>query len=61
MKKIGKYEILGLLGRGGMSRVYKVRMPVTGKILALKLMSLRFWEPQRSGSGLYGKPKPWLV
>jgi len=39
MKKIGKYEILGLLGRGGMSRVFKVRMPITGKILALKLMS----------------------
>ncbi len=36
MKTIGRYEIRGLLGRGGMSKVYKVRMPVTGKILALK-------------------------
>ncbi|MBW2091256.1 MAG: hypothetical protein JRI34_03915 [Deltaproteobacteria bacterium] len=34
IKRIGKYEILDLLARGGMSRVYKVCMPLTGKILA---------------------------
>ncbi|MFZ1202314.1 MAG: protein kinase [Desulfobacterales bacterium] len=36
MKTIGKYIIRGLLGRGGMSRIYKVEHPVIGKILALK-------------------------
>lgn len=36
MKTIGKYIIRGLLGRGGMSRVYKVEIPVIGKIAALK-------------------------
>ncbi len=36
MKTIGKYEIRGLLGRGGMGRVYKVSVPVIGKIAALK-------------------------
>lgn len=41
MRKIGKYQVLGLLGRGGMGAVYKVRMPVTGKIMALKLLSPR--------------------
>ena len=39
MKTIGKYRIRGLLGRGGMSKVYKVEVPVIGKILALKWMA----------------------
>ncbi|AOY58069.1 MULTISPECIES: protein kinase domain-containing protein [Desulfococcus] len=38
MKKIGRYIVRGQLGRGGMGRVYKVEMPVTGKIVALKLL-----------------------
>lgn len=37
--KIGRYEICGMLGRGGMSRVYKVKVPVIGKIAALKILS----------------------
>jgi serine/threonine protein kinase len=39
MKKIGKYEICGLLGKGAMSTVYKVRFPKFAKIVALKLLS----------------------
>jgi len=39
MKKIGKYEVCGLLGKGAMSTVYKVRIPKLGKIVALKLLS----------------------
>ncbi|MGJ3522848.1 protein kinase domain-containing protein [Nitratidesulfovibrio sp. D1] len=35
---IGRYEVCGLLGRGGMGAVYKVRQPVTGRIAALKLL-----------------------
>jgi serine/threonine protein kinase len=39
VKTIGKYEVCGLLGKGGMSKVYKVRLPVIGKIAALKILS----------------------
>jgi serine/threonine protein kinase len=38
MKKIGRFTITGLLGKGGMGRVYKVTYPVTGKVAALKLL-----------------------
>ena len=37
MKTVGDFEVLGLLGRGGEGLVYKVRMPVTGRLAALKL------------------------
>ena len=37
--KIGRYEVCGMLGRGGMARVYKVKSPVLEKIEALKLLA----------------------
>ena len=36
--KLGRYDICGLLGRGGMGAVYKVRQPVTGRMAALKIL-----------------------
>lgn len=41
VKTIAKYEILGLLGRGGWSAVYKARLPRVGSIVALKLLDPR--------------------
>jgi len=37
-QKIGRYTVLSRLGKGGMGSVFKVRMPVTGKTVALKLL-----------------------
>jgi serine/threonine protein kinase len=36
MKKIGRYIVRGILGYGGMGKVYKVELPTIGKIAALK-------------------------
>jgi len=51
MKYIGKYIIRGLLGRGGMGKIFKVEHPLIGKIFALKvldpdplLVSLMGWD-----------------
>lgn len=38
MKRIGKFIVCGLLGQGGMGKVYKIKYPVTGKIGAMKLL-----------------------
>ena len=52
MNTIGKYKICGLLGRGGMGKVFKVEVPVIRRILALKLLAPA--EPLRR---LLGRPE----
>ena len=41
MRKIGRYQVRGLLGAGGMGRVYKVRIPKLDRLAALKLLKPR--------------------
>ena len=39
LDKIGPYEFLGLLGRGGMGSVYRGRHKETGEIHAVKVLA----------------------
>jgi serine/threonine-protein kinase len=41
MKRIGRYEVIGRLGRGSMSTVYKAKAPITGRLVALKILQPR--------------------
>src|SRR5271169_2849563 len=37
-QKLGDYEILGILGTGGMGKVYKVRNTISDRIEAMKIL-----------------------
>src|SRR6185295_12851095 len=42
--KLGPYEILALIGKGGMGEVYRAHDPRTGRDVAVKVSAERFSE-----------------
>jgi DNA-binding transcriptional regulator YiaG len=43
-EKIGKYEIQGILGRGGMGAVYEAENRGSGEVVAVKVLSAQFGD-----------------
>jgi serine/threonine protein kinase len=43
---IGQYEVLGLIGKGGMASVYRARQPSMGRIVALKILPNYFMHEE---------------
>ncbi len=43
-KKLGKYDVLDVIGRGGMSVIYKAVDPGIGRVVAIKMMTGAFLE-----------------
>ena len=42
--KLGPYEVLAMIGKGGMGEVYRARDPRTGRDVAIKVSAERFSE-----------------
>ena len=52
-KRIGDYEILGVLGSGGMGKVFKVRNVISDRIEAMKILLPDLAGRQENGRNVW--------
>ncbi len=52
-QSIGDYEILGVLGNGGMGRVYRVRNVISNRVEAMKVLRSGLGRAGRTGGSFY--------
>ena len=52
-EKIGKYEIIGMLGKGGMGAIYKATRPPSKRILIIKASTFNQKMPRLFTTYLY--------
>ena len=55
IKKLGKYEVLGVLGRGSMGVVYKGLDPEIGKMVAIKTMNQKILQQSEMKQRFYNE------
>jgi eukaryotic-like serine/threonine-protein kinase len=58
--KLGSYEIVGLLGAGGMGEVYRARDSKLKRDVAIKILPEEFSRDPERVSGFRGKRRRWL-
>jgi serine/threonine protein kinase len=59
-QRLGQYEIVALLGKGGMATVYRARQLNNERDVAVKVISRIKLATRISSGASSGKPKRWL-
>ena len=58
--KLGPYEILGLIGAGGIGEVYKARDSRLHRTVAIKVLSEHIAKREDLRARFEREPEPWL-
>ncbi len=56
--RIGDYDVLGKLGKGGMGSVFKAVQPSLNRIVAIKVLDDELAMTRRAASASGARPRP---